>query len=128
MMFHWDTTRTLVMGVLNVTPDSFSDGGKFLDVERAVAHAHEMAKAGADIIDVGGESSRPGAQPVSSDEELRRVLPVVERLPDLLLSIDTTKAIIAERALAAGAQIVNDISALRIDSRMPEVIGLAGVN
>ena len=126
-MFHWDTTRTLVMGVLNVTPDSFSDGGKFLDVERAVAHAHEMAKAGADIIDVGGESSRPGAQPVSSDEELRRVLPVVERLPDLLLSIDTTKAIIAERALAAGARIVNDISALRFDARMPEVIGLAGV-
>src|SRR2546426_8217755 len=122
MMFHWDTTRTLVMGVLNVTPDSFSDGGKFFDVERAVAHAHEMAKAGADIIDVGGESSRPRAQPVSIDEELRRVLPVIERLPDFLISIDTTKSVVAERALAAGARIVNDISALRFDERMVEVV------
>src|SRR2546428_11732782 len=115
------------MGILNVTPDSFSDGGKFTDIERAVAHAREMTSTGADIIDVGGESTRPGALAVSVDEELRRVLPVIERLPDLLVSIDTTKAVVAERALAAGARIVNDISALRFDERMPEVIGSAGV-
>src|SRR5437667_1244801 len=110
------------MGILNVTPDSFSDGGKITDVERAVAHAREMTAAGADIIDVGGESTRPGAPPVSVDEELRRVLPVIERLPDLLVSIDTTKAVVAERALAAGARIVNDVSALRFDERMVEVV------
>lgn len=115
------------MGILNVTPDSFSDGGRYLDIERAVAHARAMAKAGADIIDVGGESSRPGAQPVSAEEELQRVLPVIEGLPDLLVSIDTTKASVAERAQAAGARIVNDISALRFDERMPAVIGNAGV-
>jgi len=110
------------MGVLNVTPDSFSDGGKFFDVERAVAHAQEMAAAGADIIDVGGESSRPGAAPVSEDEELRRVIPVIERLRDLTVSIDTTKAVVADRALGAGARIVNDISALRFDERMVDVV------
>ena len=120
--FQWDTTRTLVMGVLNVTPDSFSDGGKFFDIEHAVAHAREMAAAGADIIDVGGESSRPGARPVSADEEWRRVIPVIERIGDLLVSIDTTKSVVAERALAAGARIVNDISALRFDERMVEVV------
>jgi len=110
------------MGVLNVTPDSFSDGGKFFDIEHAVAHAREMAAAGADIIDVGGESSRPGARPVSADEEWRRVIPVIERIGDLLVSIDTTKSVVAERALAAGARIVNDISALRFDERMVEVV------
>ncbi len=138
--FHWDTTHTLVMGVLNVTPDSFSDGGKFVDIERAVAHARAMARAGADIIDVGGESTRPGAEPVSLAEELRRVIPVIEQLivgvplgagrpegesrPEgrSHISIDTTKAVVAERALAAGARIVNDISALRIDSRMAEIV------
>jgi dihydropteroate synthase len=120
--FQWDTSRTLVMGVLNVTPNSFSDGGKFIDIERAVAHARQMAAAGADIIDIGGESTRPGATPVSADEELRRVLPVIERLPDLVVSIDTTKALVAERALAAGARIVNDISALRFDPRMVDVV------
>ena len=125
--FHWDTTRTLVMGILNVTPDSFSDGGRYTDVSTAVARARAMAAAGADLIDIGGESTRPGAQPVSAREELRRVLPVIERLPDLLISIDTTKALVAERALASGARIVNDISALRFDERMPEVIGEAGV-
>jgi dihydropteroate synthase len=114
------------MGVLNVTPDSFSDGGKFLDVDRAVEHAREMAQAGADIIDIGGESTRPGAALVSAEEELRRVLPVAERLADLVVSIDTTKAVIAEKALAAGARIVNDISALRFDPRMVEVIRDAG--
>lgn len=124
--FQWDTSRALIMGVLNVTPDSFSDGGKFLDVDRAVAHAQEMSQAGADIIDVGGESTRPGAVPVSVEEELRRVLPAVERLRDLLISVDTTKAMVAERSLAAGARIVNDISALRFDPRMVDVVRDAG--
>ena len=124
--FHWDTSRALIMGVLNVTPDSFSDGGKFLDVDRAVTHAREMSEAGADVIDVGGESSRPGAAPVSAEEEMRRILPVVERLRDLAISIDTTKALVAEKALAAGARIVNDVSALRFDPRMVEVVRDAG--
>jgi dihydropteroate synthase len=110
-MFHWDTTRTLVMGILNVTPDSFSDGGRYADIERAVAHAREMVAAGADIIDIGGESTRPGSQPVTVEEELRRVLTVIKQLPDLLLSIDTTKPEVARQAVAAGAQIINDISA-----------------
>jgi dihydropteroate synthase len=124
--FQWDTSRTLIMGVLNVTPDSFSDGGKFLDVDRAVAHAREMAQAGADIIDVGGESSRPGALPVSAEEELGRVLPVVEHLRDLVVSVDTTKSEVAGMALAAGARIVNDISALQFDPRMAEIVRDAG--
>jgi dihydropteroate synthase len=124
--FQWDTTRTRMMGVLNVTPDSFSDGGRFLDVERAVTHALEMAAAGADIIDIGGESTRPGSIPISADEELRRVMPVIERLSDLFISIDTTKAVVAERALAGGAKIVNDISALRFDPRMVEVVRDSG--
>ena len=124
--FQWDNARALIMGVLNVTPDSFSDGGKFLDVDRAVAHAREMAQAGADIIDVGGESTRPGAAPVSADEELRRVLPVIERLRDLIVSVDTTKGVVAEKALAAGARIVNDVSALRFDPRMAKIVRDAG--
>ncbi len=124
--FHWDTSRALIMGVLNVTPDSFSDGGKFLDVDRALEHARKMAQAGADIIDVGGESSRPGAEPVGAEEELRRVLPVVEQLRDLVVSVDTTKSAVAERALAAGARIVNDISALRFDPQMVDVVRDAG--
>jgi len=114
------------MGVLNVTPDSFSDGGNFLDVNTAVEHARNMAGAGADIIDIGGESARPGATPVSAEEELRRVLPVVERLQDLVVSVDTTKSLVAEKALAAGARIVNDISALRFDPRMADVVRDAG--
>ncbi len=120
--FQWDTSRALIMGVLNVTPDSFSDGGKFLDVEHAVGHAREMASAAADIIDVGGESTRPGSVPVSLEEELRRVLPVVERLRDLVISVDTTKAEVAEKVLAAGARIINDVSALRFDPRMVDVV------
>ena len=114
------------MGVLNVTPDSFSDGGKFVDVAQAVAHAQAMARAGADIIDIGGESTRPGSVPVNADEELRRVLPVIERLRGLTVSIDTTKAAVAARAVAAGAQIVNDISALRFDPGMVEVVANSG--
>lgn len=117
--------RTLIMGVLNVTPDSFSDGGRFLDSRCAISHALEMARQGADWIDVGGESTRPGAQPVSPEEELRRVLPVIRgirrRLPGLPVSIDTTKAIVAEQALEAGANIVNDVSGLRFDPGIAEV-------
>jgi len=124
--FQWDTKRTLIMGVLNVTPDSFSDGGKFLGADLAVEYAREMARVGADIIDVGGESTRPGAAPVSAEEEMLRVLPVIERLRDVVVSVDTTKAVVAEQALAAGARIVNDISALRFDSRMVEVVRDAG--
>jgi dihydropteroate synthase len=124
--FQWNTTRTLVMGILNVTPDSFSDGGAFADAGRAVAHAQAMAAAGADIIDIGGESTRPGAAPASAEEEIRRVAPVIEQLCGLTISVDTTKATVAERALAAGARIVNDISALRFDARMAEVVRDAG--
>ncbi len=104
--------RPLVMGVLNVTPDSFSDGGQFFSHEAAVAHGLEMAAEGADIVDVGGESSRPGAEPVAEPEELRRVIPVIEALsPHVRVSIDTTKAPVAEAAVGAGATLVNDISA-----------------
>jgi dihydropteroate synthase len=106
--------RTLVMGILNVTPDSFSDGGRFLDRATAVAHATLMVDDGADILDVGGESTRPGSAPVSADEELERVHPVIERLaelhPGLPISIDTRKAEVAAEALDAGATIVNDVS------------------
>jgi dihydropteroate synthase len=107
--------RTLVMGILNVTPDSFSDGGRFLDRATAVAHATRMVDEGADILDVGGESTRPGSNPVSADEELERVHPLIERLaelhPAVPVSIDTRKADVAAEALDAGATIVNDVSA-----------------
>ena len=100
------------MGVLNVTPDSFSDGGRYLDAERAVAHGLEMARHGADVVDVGGESSRPGAEPVSEAEELARVVPVIEALsPQVRVSVDTVKRAVAEAALGAGATLLNDISA-----------------
>jgi len=104
--------KPLVMGVLNVTPDSFSDGGRWLDAGAAVAHGLRMVDEGADVIDVGGESTRPGAEPVDAGEELRRVLPVVEALaPHTRVSIDTRKADVAEAALAAGATLLNDVSA-----------------
>ena len=100
------------MGILNVTPDSFSDGGCFLDRESAVAHGLAMVEAGADVVDVGGESTRPGAEPVAEEEERRRVVPVVEALaPVVRVSIDTTKAAVAEAAVEAGATLVNDVSA-----------------
>ena len=122
--------RTLVMGVLNVTPDSFSDGGQFFDLERAAAHAAEMLADGADIIDIGGESTRPGGATVTTEEELRRIVPVVERLraqlPGALISVDTTKAEVARAALDAGAEIVNDISALRFDERVADEAARAG--
>ena len=117
--------RGMVMGILNVTPDSFSDGGRFSDVESALMQARRMIADGADIIDVGGESTRPGADSVEEAEELRRTRPVVEALSrewDGLVSIDTTKAAVAEAALAAGAQIVNDVTALLGDVRMVEVV------
>lgn len=116
--------RPLIMGILNVTPDSFFDGGRFIKVEKAVEHALKMEREGADIIDIGGESSRPGAEPVSTEEEKRRVLPVIEKLrqeTDIPISIDTCKATIALAALEAGADIINDISALRFDPKMAEL-------
>ncbi len=117
--------RTLIMGVLNVTPDSFSDGGRYLDPARAIAQGLQLAGQGADWIDVGGESTRPGAQPVSAVEELRRVLPVIRglrrKLPDIPISIDTTKAEVAEQACEAGADIVNDVSGLRFDAGLADV-------
>jgi dihydropteroate synthase len=113
--------RTLVMGVLNVTPDSFSDGGKFLDPQRAVEHAFTMEHAGADLLDIGGESTRPGSSGTPAEEELARILPVLEGLRDRLkipISIDTQKTDVAEAAITAGAQIVNDISGLKNDPRL----------
>jgi len=121
--------RTLVMGVLNVTPDSFSDGGAFLDPRRAVERALLMVEEGADIIDVGGESTRPGGAPVSVEEETRRVAPVVEALAARVpvpVSIDTTKGTVARAALAAGAEIVNDISGLRFDPALADEVARAG--
>ncbi|ACM21765.1 dihydropteroate synthase [Geotalea daltonii FRC-32] len=121
--------RPCVMGILNVTPDSFSDGNSFFSYEKAVARALEMEAQGADIIDIGGESTRPNAPPVSEQEELNRVIPVVEALAGRLkipISIDTYKASVAEAALAAGAEIINDISGLTFDSRMAEVVASAG--
>ncbi len=121
-----------LMGVVNVTPDSFSDGGQFLDPAAAVAHGRELVAQGADILDVGGESTRPGAQPVDVAEELRRVVPVVEGLarecPGTQISIDTMKAAVAEAALAAGASLVNDVSALRADPRMAAVVAASGAD
>jgi len=118
-------SRTHVMGVLNVTPDSFSDGGRFADADRALAHAREMAAAGADIIDIGGESTRPGAEPLSEEEELRRIIPLIERLSAELsipISVDTYKSAVAIKALQAGASIVNDISGLRFSPDMARVV------
>lgn len=116
--------RTIVMGILNVTPDSFSEGGRFFEPEEATRHAAQMVTDGADVVDVGGESTRPGSDPVPPDEELRRVLPVIERIVqqnlEVPISIDTRKAEVADRALAAGATAVNDISA----GADPEMFGV----
>jgi len=106
------------MGVVNVTPDSFSDGGLYLDPEAAIAHGLELAEAGAEILDVGGESTRPGADPVGEEEELRRVVPVIRGLRGSRISVDTSKAAVAAAALDAGAEIVNDVTALRGDPDM----------
>lgn len=123
-------SNPLVMGVLNVTPDSFSDGGTFVTVEQAVDHARQMQAEGADIIDIGAESSRPGAHPIDEREELRRLIPVVEAVRaavSLPISVDTTKAAVARSAIQAGAVIVNDISALQGDSLMAQLVAETGV-
>ena len=123
-------SNPLVMGVLNVTPDSFSDGGTFVTVEQAVDHARQMQAEGADIIDIGAESSRPGAHPIDEREELRRLIPVVEAVRaavSLPISVDTTKAAVARSAIQAGAAIVNDISALQGDSLMAQLVAETGV-
>lgn len=128
--------RALIMGVVNVTTDSFSDGGQFRDVQTACAHARRLVAEGAEIIDIGGESTRPGAEPVSEEEELRRVLPIIERLatdiaisalrsPRFAISIDTMKPAVAQAALAAGAEIVNDVTGLR-DPAMRAVVRASG--
>jgi len=121
--------RCLVMGVVNVTPDSFSDGGAWLDPDKAIAHGVELASQGGDIVDVGGESTRPGAQRVPVDDELRRVLPVVEGLVSagVYVSIDTMRAEVARQALAAGARMVNDVSGGLADPDMASVVAAAGV-
>jgi dihydropteroate synthase len=125
-----------VMGVLNVTPDSFSDGGLFLDEQAAVLHGVELVEQGADILDIGGESTRPGAQPVGVEEELRRIVPVIEGLVAATrslpappqLSIDTSKAAVAHAAIAAGATLVNDVTALRADPEMAGVLAESGAD
>jgi len=132
------SSRTHIMGILNITPDSFADGGRYLSVDRAVGYALEMIGDGADFIDVGGESTRPksraygeGSDPVPVEEELRRVLPVIEALvkhTDVPVSVDTYKAFVAERALAAGAVIVNDISGFTFDPAMPGVVAKANAS
>jgi dihydropteroate synthase len=117
--------RTALMGILNVTPDSFSDGGHYFETDKAIARGREIEQEGADIIDVGGESSRPGSQAVPEAEEIRRVLPVIEGLARsvrLPISVDTYRASVARRAFEGGAQIVNDISGFRFDDAMPNVV------
>lgn len=128
---HWQTSRRkisfdrpLVMGILNVTPDSFSDGGRFTSVDAAIARAEEMIAEGVDIIDIGGESTRPGSERVSAEEEISRTAPVIEAISkqfDVSVSIDTSKSEVATAAVEAGAEIINDISGLRFDERIAEV-------
>lgn len=117
--------KTYIMGILNVTPDSFSDGGDFVDIETAIAHARQMIEEGADIIDIGGESTRPGFAEVTEEMELQRVIPVIQRLSkeiNVPISIDTYKANVAEKAIQAGASIVNDVWGMQKDPRMAEVV------
>jgi dihydropteroate synthase len=122
--------RTRVMGIVNVTPDSFSDGGQYLDCAAAVAHGLELEREGATILDIGGESTRPGAMPVAADEELRRVIPVIQGLVSAQsaakISIDTSKAAVATAALDAGATLVNDVTALRGDPQMAQLVAERG--
>jgi dihydropteroate synthase len=118
-------SRTFIMGILNATPDSFSDGGEYIDVEKAIKHAKEMVMEGAHIIDIGGESTRPGSKEVDGEEELRRVLPIVKRLVkevDVPISVDTYKAQVAEKALGAGAHIINDVWGLQRDPDLASVV------
>ncbi len=117
--------RTLLMGALNVTPDSFSDGGRFFDQAKALEQGLRLAQEGADILDIGGESTRPGARPLEEGEEKRRIVPIIRDLAqkiEIPISVDTRKASVAEEALQAGAEMINDISALRFDRRMAEVV------
>ena len=119
-----DNRKPLIMGILNVTPDSFSDGGRYDNSLKAVAHAIKMEEEGADIIDIGGESTRPGATPIDIEEELERVIPVIEGIrkkSNIIISIDTYKSIVAEKAISAGANVINDISGLRFDENMVHV-------
>jgi len=121
--------RPLVMAILNVTPDSFSDGGEYLSVDDAVRKAEKMIAEGADIIDIGGESTRPGSKQIDADEEISRVLPVIEAISErfeIPISIDTTKSEVADKAVNAGAEIINDISGLRFDERIAEVASRMG--
>jgi dihydropteroate synthase len=123
------SARFRMMGVVNVTPDSFSDGGRYFDADAAVAHALQLAAEGADIIDIGGESTRPGAEPVGVEEELRRVMPVLEGVAGVAssqISIDTSKAVVARAALASGASLVNDVTAFRGDPELAGVVADAG--
>jgi dihydropteroate synthase len=116
------TRRAVVMGIVNATPDSFSDGGEFLDPQSACAHGLALVEGGAEILDIGGESTRPGSEGVSAEEEIRRVLPVIQairRTTDVVISIDTSKASVARAALEAGADIINDVTGLRGDLQMP---------
>ncbi|NWF52306.1 MAG: dihydropteroate synthase, partial [Nitrospirae bacterium] len=117
--------KTYIMGILNVTPDSFADGGLYFDKQSAIQKAYKLAEEGADIIDIGGESTRPGADPISVEEELRRTIPVIEVISKNIkipISIDTYKSEVAKRALEVGASMVNDISGLRFDPKMSEVV------
>lgn len=122
--------KPILMGIVNVTPDSFSDGGVSFSTDRAIARALDLLRQGADVLDIGGESTRPGAVPVGFDEELRRVIPVIEGVlaaaPEAVLSVDTVKSGVAARAVDAGALVVNDVSGLRLDSAMAEVCARAG--
>jgi len=135
-MLKWDRftlalgPKTLIMGVLNVTPDSFSDGGRFAEPAAALAQAEQLVRDGADILDIGGESTRPFSDPVPEAEEIRRVLPLVERLAPRLtipISVDTTKAEVARRCIDAGAAMINDVSALRTDPQLGSVVARSGV-
>ncbi|MCB9481435.1 MAG: dihydropteroate synthase [Desulfobacteraceae bacterium] len=123
-----ETKKTIVMGVINITPDSFSDGGKYNTLEKALYHADKLINEGADILDIGGESTRPYSKPVSLEEELDRVIPVIENLKkitDIPLSIDTNKSVVAEAALLSGASIINDVSAMTFDPRMADIASQA---
>lgn len=122
--------RTLIMGVVNVTPDSFSDGGHFFEAETAIRQGLKLLAEGADVLDIGGESTRPGSEPITADEELRRVLPVIKGIlaeePQAVISIDTYRAQVAEEAIKAGAQIINDVTALRGDADMVAIAASSG--
>jgi len=118
--------ETLVMGILNVTPDSFSDGGLFYNTDEAVSHALQLIENGIDIIDIGGESTRPGAKKISEEEEIQRIIPVVKQIrelsPEIIISIDTTKSMVAQKAIQSGANIINDISGFSFDNKMIDVV------